>query len=254
MSYSNIRAEARERLAGNWMTAALVTLVAMLLGGLSSSGFDFEINFNINSSDIQIEGANGISKAVIEFFKSPGFQSMAISGVMIGAVVGIALSVIGTVINQGYARYALNLCDGWPARFDDLFSQFKYFGKVFVLYFLMGLYTALWGLLFVIPGIVASYRYAMAPYILLDNPELTPSECISRSKEIMYGNKADLFVLELTFIGWAILTVFTLGVGNLFLQPYIAVSKAVFYRKLASPPVQPARNHIPWSEGNTKYL
>ena len=89
-----------------------------------------------------------------------------------------------------------------------------------------------WSLLFVIPGIVAAYRYSMATYIMAENPSMQATEAIERSKALMDGRKGDLFCLDLSFIGWALLAVLTAGIGNLWLMPYMTVSRAAFYRSL----------------------
>lgn len=91
----------------------------------------------------------------------------------------------------------------------------------------------LWTLLFIIPGIVASYSYAMTGYILAEDPDLTASQAIQRSKELMRGNRWRLFCLQLSFIGWIILCLFTFGIGNLFLNPYQTAADAAFYREIS---------------------
>ena len=98
----------------------------------------------------------------------------------------------------------------------------------------MGLYSFLWSLLLVIPGIYASYGYAMTSYILAENPDLTAREAISRSKQLMDGHRLDLFILQLSFIGWAILSALTLGIGSLWLNPYTEAATAAFYRNLTA--------------------
>ncbi len=88
-------------------------------------------------------------------------------------------------------------------------------------------------LLFIIPGIIASYSYAMTEYILADHPELSATEAISRSKQMMGGNKWRLFCLQFSFIGWSILCSFTFGIGNLWMTPYKQAATAVFYREVS---------------------
>lgn len=96
--------------------------------------------------------------------------------------------------------------------------------------FLMMLFTSLWMLLLIIPGIVKAFAYSMTPYILKDNPELTANQAINLSVKMMKGHKFDLFYLELSFIGWGILSVFTFGLGYLWLMPYMYTSIAAFYQ------------------------
>ena len=114
----------------------------------------------------------------------------------------------------------------------DLFSGFDIFGNAFVLNLLITLKVIAWSLLFVIPGIVAAYRYSMATYIMAENPGMQATEAIERSKALMDGRKGDLFCLDLSFIGWALLATLTAGIGYLWLTPYMTVSRAAFYRSL----------------------
>jgi uncharacterized membrane protein len=154
---------------------------------------------------------------------------------IIGSIAGILALVsfiIGGAVNLGYATYLLKQHDRANFEFGDLFSQFHRFGQGFAQRFLRGLYIFLWSLLFVIPGIVKSYAYAMTPFIMADNPEMTANEAITASKEMMNGHKGELFWLSLTFIGWVLLSVLTLGIGTLFLNPYMNASYAAFYRNL----------------------
>lgn len=94
------------------------------------------------------------------------------------------------------------------------------------------LYTLLWSLLLIFPGIYAALGYAMTPYLLAEHPELTAREAIQRSKALMEGHRWDLFLLNLSFIGWAILCALTMGFGSIFLNPYIEAAHAAFYRSL----------------------
>lgn len=91
----------------------------------------------------------------------------------------------------------------------------------------------LWGMLFIIPGIVKSYEYRMIPYLLSDNPEMTWKEAFARSKEMMTGNKWKSFVLDLSFIGWNILSIFTFGLLSLFyVNPYKYSTNAALYEAI----------------------
>ena len=98
------------------------------------------------------------------------------------------------------------------------------------LFGLFWLFTFLWALLLIVPGIIKSFSYAMTPFILIDNPELTANEAIDRSRAMMRGHKFDLFWLLLSFIGWFILCMLTLGIGFFWLIPYTYTSVAGFYK------------------------
>lgn len=97
---------------------------------------------------------------------------------------------------------------------------------------LVGVFTFLWTLLLIIPGIIKSLAYSMTPFILKDYPELSANQAINLSMKMMEGRKFDLFYLYLSFIGWGILALFTLGIGYLWLMPYIYTSLASFYQNV----------------------
>jgi uncharacterized membrane protein len=118
-----------------------------------------------------------------------------------------------------------------PNMFKMGFGGGRYWRNVLGM-FLMGLFTFLWTLLFIIPGIIKSYAYAMTPYILVDNPELSPNEARLKSIEIMRGHKWKYFGLQLSFIGWFLLCILSLGVGFIWLMPYVRTSYAAFYLNL----------------------
>ena len=141
--------------------------------------------------------------------------------------------MLGSVIEVGYVRFNMDLVDRTEAKIESLFAYFYHWKTTTATRFLKGLYTFLWSLLLIIPGIIAAYSYAMTGYILAEHPELTASEAIERSKEMMSGNRFRLFCLQFSFIGWAILCTFTLGIGNLWLTPYKQAAVAAFYREIS---------------------
>ena len=98
--------------------------------------------------------------------------------------------------------------------------------------FLAFIKTLLWSFLFVIPGIIKIFEYAMIPYILAENPGISTKDAFALTKKMMRGNKFRLFKLNLSFIGWYILSFFTFGIGTLFLLPYVDAAKAEFYQEV----------------------
>ena len=130
----------------------------------------------------------------------------------------------------GYNVILLELhCENKLVEVTRLFDGFSDFGRIGGTMILMQLYTVLWMLLLVIPGIVKSYSYALTPYILKDRPELKFNAAIEESMRMMNGYKMKLFLLDLSFIGWILLTMLTFGIGLLFLNPYMSVSRIAFY-------------------------
>lgn len=235
MKASDYRTIAREKLAGNWKTAVIVALIAWFLGGLLTNG---SFNFTIN-----LDG-EGIT------LTTTFLQTWLIGFLGIGGILSIVRLILSGVIRQGYCQFLLKQHDGEPLDIKDLFSQFSNFGAGFCLWLLQGLFSFLWALLLIIPGIIASYRYAMAPFIILENPEMTASEAITASKDLMDGHKWELFCLDFSFFGWIILSTLTLGIGYLFVAPYMNAAHAAFYRNLCpKEDPQPAIQYIP---GNTE--
>lgn len=115
----------------------------------------------------------------------------------------------------------------------DLFKGFKDFTRSVVLNFLVSLFTALWSLLFIIPGIIKSISYSMAPFIAVDNKELSASECIEKSKKMMEGHKMDYFCLMLSYIGWLLLSILTCGILLLWVLPKMRQASHLFYLKVS---------------------
>ena len=113
-----------------------------------------------------------------------------------------------------------------------LFAPFKQYARTVGAVLLVFVYTLLWTLLLVIPGIIKAYSYSMTFYILRENPEMTAGDAITASQKMMDGHKMDLFLLSLSFIGWAILASITFGIGYLCLIPYIYTAYAAFYETL----------------------
>ena len=221
-----LRSRARAVLAGHWGISVGVAALAALLGGLlTGSSFLPNISYQI---PIRIPVLEELSALLREGARMGRFTFSIRSGVF-----GLAAFILGGTLQLGYARFLLKQHDGQEAEFNDLFSQFDRFGTGFAQHFLRSLYVALWSILLVIPGIMKHYSYAMTPFILAEHPELTASEAIERSKEMMSGNRFRLFCLHISFIGWAVLCAFTFGIGNLWLTPYRQASVAAFYREVS---------------------
>lgn len=120
--------------------------------------------------------------------------------------------------------------DSMDIQVSELFSGFDKFSKTFLIYLLTSLYSFLWSLLFVIPGIIKGLSYSMSMYVYHDHPEYTPSQCIEKSKQIMDGHKWDYFCLMLSYLGWLILCVLTFGILLLWVMPKIQVASYAFYK------------------------
>ena len=118
---------------------------------------------------------------------------------------------------------------GAPLKIEEMFDGFKDYGRVLTTKVLEAIYIVLWSLLLFIPGIIKSISYSQTSFILKDYPELKNNEAIELSMAMMKGHKFDYFCLMLSFIGWILLGILTLGIGFLWISPYICTASAQFY-------------------------
>lgn len=150
------------------------------------------------------------------------------------AILSSCNSIIGSLIlvpiGFAYIVGFLGLKRGVAPQVGDLFKHFN--KRIFLTMLLKSVYMCLWALLFIIPGIVKYYSYAMTEYILKDNPELSNNAAIEASMAMMKGNRKRLFLLDLSFTGWGILSILTLGLGLILLYPYWYTARAAFYEEL----------------------
>lgn len=138
-------------------------------------------------------------------------------------------------VSLGLTLYIVGLIDGGKPSITDIFTNAfdgRYYLRRVGGYAWMMLFTFLWSLLFVIPGIVKAYSYALTPYILAKYPEVQAKEALKVSMKIMDGKKAELFVLHLSFIGWAMLAGITFGLlGIFFVIPYMAITDTLWFKR-----------------------
>lgn len=159
-------------------------------------------------------------------------------------VLFFAISIMNGVLSAGFALVCLSVSRREPAGFGTLLDPFAFLLKVFWINLLMGLFIALWSILLIIPGIIAAYRYSMAMFILLDDPDKGALQCIRESKEMTRGHKGELFVLDLSFLGWIILSV--IPFVALFTTPYMGVVRANYYNVLSGRGAAEAYAPDPW--------
>jgi len=204
---AELTANARAALQGNWGMAVAFSFLYMFLVQCCQIPLQF----------VQFFGML-LPKEWMIFFQ---FGTMFLMIVVIYALMG--------VFQLGSCRFYLDLVRGDKLELSRLFYGFKHFRRAAGTFLLMMLLIFLWSCLLIIPGIIASFSYAMAFYVLADNPELSAGEALARSKKMMSGNRFKLFCLGLRFIGWGILAVMTCYIGMLWLMPYISTSFAAFY-------------------------
>lgn len=146
-------------------------------------------------------------------------------------------------LNKYFIEFSKQLSPDVEVLFDGYKESFL---SSILLSLLTGLLIFLWMLLFIIPGIIKAYAYAMAPYILAENPTISITEALDESQEMMKGHKMDLFILGLSFIGWVLLGLITFGIAFIWVIPYINAAQAEFYLEVSG------GNAIPEAEVETK--
>lgn len=200
-----IRAAARQELSGFWTMPVLATLVCFLISSFCSVPNMLSVAFPTNL------------------------------GVLVGfSSVSWVLSILVLVpLSYGFYLCFLKFLRGSKEdTVERLFDGFKTYGRALGLVILQSIFTILWTLLLIVPGIIKAFAYSMSVYISNDHPELSVNECIDRSIDMMKGHKWDLFKLYLSFIGWFFLCLPTFGIGFLWLVPYVNVSVSKFYEEL----------------------
>ncbi len=223
-SSKEFRALARQRLTGKWGISILVSFVAALLGG-TGGGSGFSSGFNFDASNLP----DAVGAGLQNLWENPLIRMVVLGTLAVGGIISLALFIVGGAVELGQARYYIGLMGGETPEFGILFSRFSIFLKALGLRLYMALFIFLWSLLLIVPGIIAAYRYAMAPYLMAQYPEKGIVECVNDSKSLMADNKGRLFLLDLSFIGWALLCVLTAGLGTLWLNPYTNAARAGFY-------------------------
>lgn len=200
-TYSDYRAAARESLSGNWKTSAIVMLLIM-----------------------------GISILLSTVIALLSLDSEWLSNTL-SVIVSILLIL---PLQWAFANALLQLVRGDNNITENTKQSFKTNYRTFVLTYLLMIIILLGiGVVTLLIGIfILNYAYRMVPYIIQEYPELTPREALKLSREMMRGHKWNLFVLDLTFMGWVLLTILTLGIGGLWLTPYMQTTLAHYYEDL----------------------
>ncbi|MGX8176714.1 DUF975 family protein [Exiguobacterium artemiae] len=194
---SQLKKSAKEALSGRWGFTVLMFLLFGILQGIP----------NLLSSDYD------------EPFQMIDF-------------IGLIVTVLLIPLSAGWGWFALSIARGEKTKISDLFEPYKYFVKVVLLSIVQFIFLFLWALLLVVPAIIKSFSYMLTYYILRDEPSIGVLEAITRSRQMMDGHKMEAFLLILSFIGWFLLGVITIGIGFLWIIPYVSVTLAKFYDRI----------------------
>ena len=160
-------------------------------------------------------------------------QGLISTEIFLAASVGYLIyTFLSIPIFYGIKSFYMNISRGLGGRVADVFEGYKQFFPIAAIIFISGLFIILWSFLLIIPGIIKAISYTQILRVKKDNPEMKALDCINESKYLMEGYKMEYFVLRLSFIGWSLLSVFTLGILGFWLLPYMETTYAEFYDKL----------------------
>lgn len=226
-----------------WM-AFLASLIVTILGGgtAGGSGFRFGVNRVSSGGGTQSDSLAQLQETWQNFLNNMDLRSTLVVASVVGSVILVAWLVaicwdtfFVNMIRVGSCRYFMeSRAKQESAGLGKLFYGFScgHYLNVAKVMFLRGLFTFLWTLLLVIPGIIKSYEYLMVPYILAENPDINYKDALSMSKRMMQGEKWNAFVLGLSFILWELLGLLLCCIGGVFVTPYINTTFAELYAVL----------------------
>ena len=204
MNFKELKTKAKESLKGHYGEAIKILLVDFILAGICGG---------IVAGICYAAGAKEeITTSVLE----------------------LVSAIYSCLLAFGLTSFFLKLSRNEEVTWKELFSKTGMFVSYFVISLLVSIFVSLWTLLLIVPGIIASLAYSQVYLVKLDNPEMEDFEAIKKSKELMKGHKWEYFLLGLSFIGWIILGMFTLGILYLWLIPYMEVTMCNFYNELVS--------------------
>ncbi len=221
--------QALAALRGNWGKAVLATLIYVLLA-VAISG---PVTYTSIRVTEYLDGSTVTSISQVTALASdPEFQALQKQNNGVSSITTLLEVFLFLPIGVGFVNaFRKLLVLGDNNLVANTFNFSNYWRKVGGM-LLMGILVFLWTLLLIIPGIIKIFSYSMTPFILDENPELSASEAIHRSRMMMKGHKFDLFWLYLSFIGWFFLCILTFGIGSLWLTPYVQTAEAAFYQEV----------------------
>ena len=233
----DLKYRAKQAFRKNYWAAVVVSLILAVAVGIGSGGRGSSSVANTVTHTEVYDGTLRFSMNSAAPFVWL-FSAFALGALLILGSIFILLKIfVGNVLEVGARGFYIENLYSAPSVGKILapFRSGQYWNIVKIMFF-RDLFIFLWTLLFVIPGIVKSYEYKMIPYLLAENPGMSKQEAFDRTREMMYGQKGNAFVLDLSFLPWLFLNAFTFNIlGILYLQPYMDATQAELYDVLAAP-------------------
>ena len=229
MRLRDFRRTARRSLKGNWFVAFVAGLIASVFGVGGGFSVSFSVPVDSESSELfdiiaSQMGAAELNVLVATFGAVAAFVS----------VFGVAFLIAGIAVGIGYAQFNLDIIDHGEGHIGTLFSRFGQLKTAFFAHLFIAIRVWFSYLLFIIPGIIATYNYVIVNHVMADNPGMNAREVVRECKRIMKGNRFKFFCLGLSFIPHVIFGALTLGIAYIWIIPHMQASVAAFYREIAN--------------------
>lgn len=225
-SIAELKSRGKQAFRANyWQSVAVSFVMAIFAGGTASAASN---RVQSTTSEVTVEGA-GVSP------EQAAFLAAVVLGVIftVGIVGSIVHALLANPIEVGGRRFFEKNANDPTTQFNTMFEGFQDYGRVLVTMLIRDVFILLWTLLLIIPGAMKAYSYRLVPYLVKDRPELSPMEVLAESEALMRGNRWQAFVMDLSFLGWLLLGVATLNLGNIFwTNPYMNATDAALYQEL----------------------
>ena len=225
-----IKSRAREVIATSnprVVTVGLVYLtISLVLSGLSARVMSVNISESEAMNYLRY-AANGNYEYALRYAETMQPPAAAYA-------IHTLLNLVAGIVGAGFIIFLLNTIRNRKPCYANLLDGFGFWWRILLLRILEGLLIGLWSMLFIVPGIIAHYRYSQAIYILIDDPGKSPLQCLRESKAMMTGHKMELFKLDLSMIGWLLLGLIPYAgyLAQIWTVPYIGMVRALYYETL----------------------
>ena len=231
---SELKQKGKAAFKSNYWKCVLVSLILALIA--CAQGSSTSTTTSSDDTAYETESVTGIIEDTADEagISTAAVASIILSVILVACLISFLIEIlVKNIFKVGCVKFYIDNADS-PAGLGDLISGFKNgFGRNVITMLLVDVCVALWSLLLVVPGIIKAYEYLMVPYIIADDAEISRKDAFAKSKEMMKGNKWKTFVLQLSFIGWGILSVITCGlVGIFYANPYADATMAELYLTL----------------------
>jgi len=230
MDRASIKRQAKDLIQANRPKILVASLIFLVISGVISF-----LSYQLTGpSPSEVQGLMQASNSGDYQRIMAQYEAMRPNGVE--SLVSDVLTFLSSILAVGFMILLLRMVRRQEYANGNLLDGFSIWWKIILLNILMGIFIALWSLLLVVPGIIAAYKYRMATYLLITHPEYSLMDCIRESKKRMDGHKGEMFVLDLSFLGWLLLTAIPVigWILSIWVTPYIDTTNLLYYESISA--------------------